>query len=431
MWHKLKIPSILCACVLLLCLSGCASISPSVDELLRAPILSGEYNDIRSALIEHFDDSVQLKYPTEGELLSPFALGDWNGDGVEDAVVLFTLDESSFVFVGVLNKDEADAWQVAGVATGLSDTVVMLEFAAMQADDTQQIVVTFQAQGEKYLAVYAFQEGWLSTVFQQPCSQYLIEDITGTGTDNLILITTDEAGMLQMELLTFTEDGFTQGVIPSFNEVPFTGYANIIASEAISGRQYLMIDGFVGEGQTTLATEMLWYNSATGSFAQTTLSGTKDLYNDSKRYLIDLISCDIDGDGAVEIPVQYGVEEGGTLNHVQNRPVSLIVWQDFTRYDTEKSFGIYDDEYNYYLALSDELKGNLLVVDGDDGDTIEVRNLAGDVLYFALRVVDFDEQDDDWLQIVSVASKQIQVKIGDNASSFLSVYTLSRSIYLL
>ncbi len=427
-----KMNFILFACLgaLVLGCSGCSITTPNVEDLLRAPILSRDYSDIQTALTARFDSTVQLKYPTEGELLSPFAFGDWDGDGVQDAVVLFTLEDSSVVLVGILKQDETATWQVAGTANGLSDTIVSIDFATMQAGQAQQIVATFEAQGEQYLAVYSYQDGWLNTVFQQPCSQYLIEDITGNGTDDLILISSNDMGAAQMELLTYSADGFTQMLIPSFNEEPFTSYLSISTSTVWSSRQYLVIDGFVGEGQTTIVTEMIWYNTASGTFECPALASSKDLYTDSKRYSANLISYDIDGDGTMDVPVQYAAD-AGVLNNVQGSPVSIIAWMDYSVYSPMTSFGIFDDEYKYYLALPDEVKGNLLLVDGAQEGEIEVRNLSGDVLYFSLRVVDFDEVDAGWYQIGTVASKQIQIKIGEESSGFLSTYTLSKSIYLL
>ncbi len=413
----------------LLTLCGCAVATPSVEDLLRAPILSGDYSDIQTALMERYDSTVQLKYPTEGELLSPFAFGDWDGDGAQEAVALFTIEGTTNVLVGILKQDDAGEWQVIGTANGLSDTVTTLAFASMQEGDAQQIVATFQAQGAQYLAVYDYQDGWLTTVFQQPYNQYLMEDITGTDTDDLILISTSEGGALQMELFTFTGDGFTTMLVPSFNSEPFTSYLSIATTKGSYSRQYLMIDGFVGEGQTTVTTELLWYNTVSGTFERATLAGTDDLFNDAKRYSADLISQDIDGNGVVDVPVQYSAE-GGVLNHVQTSPVYLIAWMDFTNYNPQKSVGLFDDAYNYYLELPDEVMGNLLIVDGED-DIIEVRNLSGDLLYFSLRVVDFDETDSGWYPIGTVASKQIQVEIGEESSDFITVYSLSRSVYLL
>ena len=76
------------ACVLLcLLLAGCSMPGEQVqvEELLRAPKLSGDYGDVQTALNDWLGESAQLKYPMQGDLLSPFLLQDLDGDGRQDA----------------------------------------------------------------------------------------------------------------------------------------------------------------------------------------------------------------------------------------------------------------------------------------------------------------------------------------------------------
>ena len=70
------------ACVLLcLLLAGCSMPGEQVqvEELLRAPKLSGDYGDVQTALNDWLGESAQLKYPMQGDLLSPFLLQDQIG----------------------------------------------------------------------------------------------------------------------------------------------------------------------------------------------------------------------------------------------------------------------------------------------------------------------------------------------------------------
>ena len=69
----------LAACCLLGLLPGCSfpmTDNMQVEELLRAPRLSGDYGALQSALNDWLGESAQLKYPMQGELLSPFLLQD-------------------------------------------------------------------------------------------------------------------------------------------------------------------------------------------------------------------------------------------------------------------------------------------------------------------------------------------------------------------
>lgn len=83
----------LCAAFCLL-LTGCSipmqEETVQVEELLRAPRLAGDYGALQTALNDWLGESAQLKYPLRGDLLSPFVLQDFDGDGEQDAAVFYT-----------------------------------------------------------------------------------------------------------------------------------------------------------------------------------------------------------------------------------------------------------------------------------------------------------------------------------------------------
>ena len=58
---------------------------------------------------------------------------------------------------------------------------------ASRRGGANQIIVGYTAQQEdNYLAVYAYQKGKLEAIFAEPYDQYIVEDITGTGYEDLI-----------------------------------------------------------------------------------------------------------------------------------------------------------------------------------------------------------------------------------------------------
>ena len=105
--HRLRL--VLCT---LLCfvLCSCQTVLPAnekaqVEELLRAPKLSGDYGALQTALNDWLGESAQLKYPLQGDLLSPFVLQDFDGDGEQDAAVFYTTALTSNVCVAFLRKN--------------------------------------------------------------------------------------------------------------------------------------------------------------------------------------------------------------------------------------------------------------------------------------------------------------------------------------
>ena len=223
----------------LLCfvLCSCQTVLPAnekaqVEELLRAPKLSGDYGALQTALNDWLGESAQLKYPIQGELLSPFVLQDLDGDGQQDAAVLYTTAQTANVCIAILQRDDAGSWQVRQSVEGLAETVENVSLAQLQDTDSCQLVVGYTAaQNDHYLAVYSYQDGTLSTILEQQYEQYLVENITGGSSQDLILMSTQEDGSVQIELLTADREGsFRQVAVNGLSADKFSGCASVTAA---------------------------------------------------------------------------------------------------------------------------------------------------------------------------------------------------------
>ena len=423
------------ACVLLcLLLAGCSMPGEQVqvEELLRAPKLSGDYGDVQTALNDWLGESAQLKYPMQGDLLSPFLLQDLDGDGRQDAAVLYTTAQSSNVCIAILQKDDADIWHVRQNVEGLADTVESVGLAQLQPGDATQLVVGYTAaQGDHYLAVYSYTDGVLSTILEQQYQQYLVEDITGGGNQDLILMSTLEDGGVQIELLTVDKEGsFQQVAVMGLSANRFAGCASVAAGVGADGRHYLVLDGWTGISGNNLASVLLRFDEDTQQMVPADQISTEKLYTASLRNVPSLVSQDLDGDGIVEIPTQP--DEAGLLNMSQSRRMDFIVWMDYTSPHPEKSFGLLDEETNCYIELPMEWEGNLKLTDSEQYDgAVELRTVDEAQLIMTLRLVRTTSSLKGWTRLGIVASRQMQAKLAPDVEIRDKNYRLSKALYLL
>ena len=432
--HRLRL--VLCT---LLCfvLCSCQTVLPAnekaqVEELLRAPKLSGDYGALQTALNDWLGESAQLKYPIQGELLSPFVLQDLDGDGQQDAAVLYTTAQTANVCVAILQRDDAGSWQVRQSVEGLAETVENVSLAQLQDTDSCQLVVGYTAaQNDHYLAVYSYQDGTLSTILEQQYEQYLVENITGGSSQDLILMSTQEDGSVQIELLTADRKGsFRQVAVNGLSADKFSGCASVAAGAGADGRHYLVLDGWTGISGNNLATVLLRFDEESQQMIPAEQISASALYSASLRNVPNLVSRDLDGDGTVEIPTQP--DEAGLLNMSQSRRMDFIVWMDYTRPDPEKSFGLLDEETNCYIELPAEWEGNLLLTDSADiDDAVELRTVDENKLVLTLRLVPSSASAAGWTRLGVVASRQMQAKLGEDAVIQDQTYRLSRSLYRL
>ena len=434
MKHSKRFCRWLLCTLLCLCLAGCSMPGEQVqvEELLRAPKLSGDYGDVQTALNDWLGESAQLKYPMQGDLLSPFLIHDLDGDGQQDAAVLYTTAQSSNVCVAILQKGSDGMWQVRQNAEGLADTVDSVGLAQLQPGDASQLVVGYvAAQGDHYLAVYSYTDGELSTILEQQYQQYLVEDITGGGSQDLILMSTLEDGGVQIELLTVDKEGsFQQVAVMGLSADRFSGCASVAAGVGADGRHYLVLDGWTGISGNNLASVLLYFDEDTQQMVPADQISTEKLYTASLRNVPSLVSQDLDGDGIVEIPTQP--DEAGLLNLSQSRRMDFIVWMDYTSSHPEKSFGLLDEETNCYIELPMEWEGNLKLTDSEQYDgAVELRTVDEDELVMTLRLVRTTSSLKGWTRLGIVASRQMQAKLAPDVEISDKNYRLSKALHLL
>ena len=426
---------LLAACCLAGLLPGCSfpmTENMQVEELLRAPRLSGDYGALQNALNDWLGESAQLKYPMQGDLLSPFLLQDLDGDGEQDAAVLYTTAQSSNVCIAFLQRDEENRWKVCQSIEGLADTVDNVRLAQLQDGSSMQMVVGYLAsQGDSYLAVYSYENGQVSAILEQSYEQYLVEDITGGGNQDLILMSTLEDGGVQIELLTVDRDGsFQQVAVMGLSADKFSGCASVAAGLGADGKHYLVLDGWTGISGNNLATVLLRFDEESQQMIPADQISTSELYSASLRNVPNLVSRDLDGDGTVEIPTQP--DEAGLLNMSQSRRMDFIVWMDYTSPTPEKSFGLLDEETNCYIELPTEWEGNLKLTDSEQYDgAVELRTVDEDQPVMTVRLAQTAASSTGWTKLGIVASRQMQARLAPDVEIQDADYSLSNALYLL
>ena len=196
-------------------------------------------------------------------------------------------------------------WQVRQSIEGLADTVDNVRLAQLQDGAATQLVVGYlAAQGDSYLAVYSYENGTVNAILEQSYEQYLVEDITGGGNEDLILMSTLEDGGVQIELLTVDRDGmFQQVAVMGLSADKFSGLRRCGGGPG-SGRQALSGAGRLDRpfGQQSGHGCCSTSDEESQQMLPAEQISTSELYNASLRNVSTLVSRDLDGDGIVEIP---------------------------------------------------------------------------------------------------------------------------------
>ncbi len=296
--------------LLVLLFSGCSSpLGGGVEELLEAPKLSQNQTLVVEALNRHIGGSAKLQYPRRGEFLSPFVFRDLNGDGTEEAVVFYsdkTGTSNQYVRVALLEQTDGK-WDVCWDEEGLGVGVDSVQFGTMYASGTDALIVGYTNTGpsDKFLAVYNYeaeQQGMIRVDKRQYCG-YALADFTGNGTDDLVVLSSAaESGPMQVTMLTV--EGGELRIVTSVALDSLLQTSSQIWVSSSTGGYSLVIDGFTSGG--TLASEQLYFDEDSGRLISCGKRLGIEIPTLTTRVGTTLSSRDVDGDGAVEIPVVLG-----------------------------------------------------------------------------------------------------------------------------
>lgn len=404
----------------LLLLTGCAAYN-DVETLLRAPQLSGESAALQKALNSYLGGSATLKYPASGDFLSPFAFGDWDGDGTNEAAVLYTADTtSSNVFLAVLEPSREDSWHVSQTIEGLSSEVETFSAAHLRDATSQQILAGYgSAQGDRYLVVYEYDGTNLNTIISNRYSEMVLGDFTGKGdTQDLVLAlpTDTEYGGVTLQLLTNVEGEFRSYQTLNLGEGSYSGCAALSAGQGRDDAMYLVMDAW--SGSNSLVSDIILYDSETGFLQPYHPPGLSDPQRSTLRYHTELLSRDIDGNGTVDIPME--LDDGGELKSPLDKSLVFLLWKDYATSDGGHSnFGVYDSQNHFYMSLPESMHGSIMIRSNQKENGWLICNSDGTTIYCEMRVVDPAEETEsssadstlEYERIGNIGSQQLQARI--------------------
>lgn len=311
-----KLTALIISVILVCLLSGCDTfLFSSVDNLMRPPKIAGENN---SKLIEAFESTVGksyvLKYPVAGEYQSPCIMYDLDSDGVDEAIIFYSLEnESTTVRMAFLDYS-ADKWQIVSDLKGLGNNVDQVSFEHVKNDNSVQVVITwnfFDTKTASILSIYniGFTEdktiNSVQLIFNEPYSAMKIFDVDGSGSKEIFLIssvTSDTTVKKIGTLYAMRSDGSFASVSSVTMDSTVSGYSSIKLEPASENKPYrIFVDAI--KGDISMSTEIIYWDSKiNGLYSPLLDTDTQSVTSTIRSSRIE--SRDINGDGLIETPLQ-------------------------------------------------------------------------------------------------------------------------------
>lgn len=369
---------------LLICpaLSGCSNFRlDSVDDLISPVSPSGDDAAIISAVNDYCKNGYSIKIPLSGKYTTSFIRCDLSGNGNDEAVAFYEpSDRLGSVDMAVLNKS-GGTWQVVGSVTGDGADVSSVDFADINNDGSDEIIVCWSmisGSSSSNLRVYNRIESGDKFSFEAlgspiKADQFICCDINNDSETELLVFT---VGTPKAELYLF-ESGSEKLIGETKLDGRIISFSSISVGETDEGVS-IYADAVCTSGASMVTELIYWsdyYDSVISPFYSYSTGRTTDTYRNNT-----IVSRDVDGDGEIEIPVEVDVS---------SLPDGITA-QDWVSYENtvlnHKSYSFACEKDNYILTLNDDIFSEVSLAYSSDSRELVVKK-GGSELFRILTVV--------------------------------------------
>ena len=202
---------ILTLALCLVLLSACAPIDASIADMLAPPRINERQTQVVQALSAHVNlDDIHFQHPRDGDYRSPFVFSDMDGNGLMDAMVFYSSNQSGgSIRVKVLREQPGGEWLIVADRAGFGDTVQIVRFAHLMGPYALSLLVGWEdsATGQRRLDVFSFRDGQLQDLYQTFYTVFDINRFLPGTLEQIALVRRDQQGNHQLDLLGRTPDG--------------------------------------------------------------------------------------------------------------------------------------------------------------------------------------------------------------------------------
>lgn len=310
--------------------SGCSIQFRTVDELITPPKQQELNEEILNVLKEEIGSVYTLKIPSSGDNRSAFLLYDLDGDGFEEAIAFYQLNNAMNTVHMMLFRQVNGKWTSLQTVEGQGNGVYSVVFADLNNDGSQEIIIGWEAYNNKLkhgLSVYSYQPSNktpLSLVSGSlSFAAMTVVDIDEDKKKELLLFTIDTSvspTQSYAHLYGFNDKNIWGLRSETILDGNVTSYPNVSVQQNVDGNGVAVyVDGTKGE--TSMITEMIIWDKEAEAIKTVFYDGTIRSTPSTLRGF-RVTARDINGDGIVEIPSQEALDN----KELDNTLVSLVKW---------------------------------------------------------------------------------------------------------
>lgn len=299
----------LLAAILLLAVifSGCSDAAAGNTDIMRPPRATGDKAGIQELIELQAGGKYVYKYPQAGEYRSAITMKDIDGDGLQEAIAIFKPNTERGEINVMFLKENDGVWTSLGCYSNNNSEVKQIMFADLNGNGNLEILIGFSnySTTANQLILYFLKDNSMeSLAISKPYNEMLIDDFTGSGMDEIMLLSLsgqDSKGIAQLVKCDSNKKDYI--VINTYMDPDIASYSKItygVITEKTEDRDEVygvVVDGIRTNGN--LSTEIIYWDS-NDSRLRSTYNISDSSYSTERT--TQTVSKDINEDGVLEIP---------------------------------------------------------------------------------------------------------------------------------
>ena len=323
--------------VLLACLlTGCSFSDSSVEELFQLPRMAEEYTGLTKELDALIAQGYEYASPTGGRNIQSVQMADLDGDGRQEALAFFRMNNDEKPLKIFIFRLEDDAYTHYCTIESSGTAVDSVYYQDLNGDGRRELIVGWRISADvQTLAAYSIEP---EPVALMSCgySRFSIQDLNSDGVPSLLVLRTDgELGPVaefygwQDEQMSVSYRCRLSSSMTALNR------GSIVAGMVAKDTPAVFITGV--DATSMAVTDILIYRQEAGlvNVAMDKSSGVSAAVYPFRQ----LSPQDIDGDGLIELPCPLG-------NGSAEQTDGLVSWMSW------RSDGRFEQSVKTYHSLS-------------------------------------------------------------------------------
>ncbi len=361
---------VLAALCMALSFSGCNFAGIDPQALMSPPQANADQQSIHELLRGSRPD-ITFIYPKNGEYRSAIIMRDLTGDGIDDALGFFALEDGSVQVQFLVNQGDGH-WRTAASFQNTATQVDRVLFGDLDADGVEDAIIGWgNASGRTaYVCAYLWSSyEQLSEYSLGAYGEMTVTDFDGDGVNELftaekfVAAEEEEEGAqappARARVFAYREQKL-QEVLSADVDNNIINYSSISFGRVSSQRNGVILDGSKADG--SLTTQLFLIHPETGLLYNSPEGVNTKAYANpySRPPTAPFLSRDINGDGIIEIPIvtQLPALAGAITPDSTSYQVQ---WSVFSDEDAPRTaaWTLMNLTENYYFSLPYSLRGKV------------------------------------------------------------------------